>query len=225
MPGHFCFYTENISDTVAWFNEQETKHAIQVLRFNLGDSIEFTDGNGFLYTGKILSIEKNRFSAEITQKNQRSPLEITICVGKLKSSDRMEWLVEKCTEIGIQKLAILQTKNVERSFINIEKLKKTAIAALKQSHGSNLPDIVELNFSESLLLPGEKYIAACKDSESQIIPEKFKRNSVIYIGPEGDFTEQEIEMAISQGAQLISLGKTVLRTETAALVCAAKSIV
>ena len=225
MPGHFTFYSDKIENNFAYFSEQETKHAILVLRFQLGDSIEFTTGNGIYYTGKIVEIQKKSFLASVDSYKELPQRNFVMAVGILKSSDRMEWLVEKCSEIGVKQLIFLKSQNGERSKINLDKLKKTAVAAMKQSHSAWLMDIQEGNF-ESALNTNQvnKYIAYCNSDIVQSLPLKFGNDSIVFIGPEGDFTLGEIESAKSHGFQVIGLGSQILRTETAAIVCASWSL-
>lgn len=225
MPGHFTFYSDKIENDFAYFSEQETKHAILVLRFQLGDSIEFTTGNGIYYTGKIVEIQKKSFLASVDSYKELPQRNFVMAVGILKSSDRMEWLVEKCSEIGVKQLIFLKSQNGERSKINLDKLKKTAVAAMKQSHSAWLMDIQEGNF-ESALNTNQvnKYIAYCNSDIVQSLPLKFGNDSIVFIGPEGDFTLGEIESAKSHGFQVIGLGSQILRTETAAIVCASWSL-
>ena len=225
MPGHFTFYSDKIENNFAYFSEQETKHAILVLRFQLGDYIEFTTGNGIYYSGKIVEIQKKSFLASVDSFKELPQRNFVLAVGILKSSDRMEWLVEKCSEIGVKQLVFLKSQNGERSKINLDKLKKTAVAAMKQSHSAWLMDIQEDNFESALNTNQEnKYIAYCNSDIVQSLPLKFGNDSIVFIGPEGDFTLGEIESAQSHGFQVIGLGSQILRTETAAIVCASWSL-
>jgi 16S rRNA (uracil1498-N3)-methyltransferase len=225
MPGHFTFYSDKIENNLAYFSEQETKHAILVLRFQIDDLIEFTTGNGIYYSGKIVEIQKKSFLAKVEIFKELPQRNFVLAVGILKSSDRMDWLVEKCSEVGVKQLIFLKSQNGERSKINLDKLKKTAIAAMKQSHSAWLMDIQEDNFESALNRNLEnKYIAYCNSDVVQSLPLKFGEDSIVFIGPEGDFTLNEIELAKSHGFQVIGLGSQILRTETAAIVCASWSL-
>jgi len=225
MPGHFTFYSDKIENNLAYFSEQETKHAILVLRFQIDDLIEFTTGNGIYYSGKIVEIQKKSFLAKVEIFKELPQRNFVLAVGILKSSDRMDWLVEKCSEVGVKQLIFLKSQNGERSKINLDKLKKTAIAAMKQSHSAWLMDIQEDNFESALNRNLEnKYIAYCNSDVVQSLPLKFGDDSIVFIGPEGDFTLNEIELAKSHGFQVIGLGSRILRTETAAIVCASWSL-
>ncbi|MFN5889410.1 MAG: RsmE family RNA methyltransferase [Bacteroidota bacterium] len=221
MPGHFTFYSNIISGDVALFDETEFKHAIQVLRYQLGDVISFSDGIGGLYEASVNSIGKREFSAKILSRKAVEPLPTIIMgMGILKSSDRMEWALEKCTELGVTKFWFLKTKNSERSHLNLDRLTKVAISAMKQSHSAYLPELKLLNFEEALRNSEElsigKYIGYCGEADKQpirscIVP------SVFLIGPEGDFSEHEYTLAATNGFLGIEMGKSILRTETAAV--------
>jgi 16S rRNA (uracil1498-N3)-methyltransferase len=129
----------------------------------------------------------------------------------------MEWLVEKAVEIGMKKMIFLHCKNSERSKISLDKLKKVAIAAMKQSHGSWLPDFEVYNFSEALeIYGGGAFIAHCEIGAKEELS-SLKRDSVVFIGPEGDFASDEIELARVKGLKELNLGSRILRTETAGL--------
>ncbi len=221
MPGHFTFYSNTISGDVALFDETEFKHAIQVLRYQMGSVISFTDGIGALYEATINSIGKRDFSAKIGSKTVVEPLpSIILAMGILKSSDRMEWALEKCTELGVSEFWFLKTKNSERSHLNLDRLKKVAISAMKQSHSAYLPQLKSLNFEEAIKLSegisNNKYIAYCGDFDSKPI-----RNSeipaVFFVGPEGDFTESEYQVAVKSGFVGTGLGPSILRSETASV--------
>jgi 16S rRNA (uracil1498-N3)-methyltransferase len=225
MPGHFTFFADSVKGNLATFSEQESKHAILVLRYSVGDSIEFTDGAGKYYHGKIVDALKRGMSAEIQSEVSVEPNTFTLGIGILKSSDRMEWIVEKCTEIGVGKIVFFKSQNSERAKINLEKLKKTAIAALKQSHGSWLPKIEESTFDLAIKMEvDQKYLAFCDEAMISNKPIPFEKNSAVFIGPEGDFTQAEVDYAKEHGVKVIGLGKQILRSETAALVCASWSI-
>jgi 16S rRNA (uracil1498-N3)-methyltransferase len=223
MPGHFTFYTTEISNGIARFDEGETGHAIRSLRYKEGDEICFTDGRGKQYQGNITQIGKKDFHVKVISISDGEPFpKLTIYCGILKSTDRMEWMVEKCTELGISALYFLKTQNSERPVIKTEKLLKTAVAALKQSHRSWLPKIGLCNWDELISSRHEsKFIA--------MIPENGKKNEqtvsesdvAVLIGPEGDFTEAEVSTALSAGFKPLALGSGILRTETAAVTAAA----
>jgi 16S rRNA (uracil1498-N3)-methyltransferase len=148
MPGRFTFYSDSIHANLAEFTDSEYNHMVKVTRFNLGDSIEFTNGNGQIFRGKLIEINKKNCFVEVHETIIQDPPKLRIAMGILKNSDRMEWAVEKCTELGLREMIFLHTQNSERSKINLDRLTKTAISAIKQSHTSYLPRITDLNFKE-----------------------------------------------------------------------------
>lgn len=224
MPGHFTFFTEQIEDGIAYFAESEYRHAIVSLRYQLHDKIQFSDGKGRHYFGEITALNKNTFSAKIEHANAvERTSNYSLAVGIMKSSDRMEWMVEKCTELGAANIYFVKTTNSERSRLNTEKLKKTAIAALKQSHGSWLPLVAEVTWAQVLSNQSQgKYIAAIDAALAlELKNVSLKPESIFLIGPEGDFTGKELQEAIHSGYQPIGLGSHILRTETAAIIAIA----
>lgn len=222
MPGHFTFFTTDIRNDRAFFGESEYGHAIRTLRYREGDAIEFTDGRGTLFFATIAETGKNVFVADISGKREGEPRPaLTVCTGMIKSSDRMEWMVEKCTELGVAALYFVKTRKSERDRLNSEKLQKTAIAALKQCHRTWLPQTGEISWADILKMLGGRYIAAIpRNSKPQpYIP--LKSPHTLLVGPEGDFTSEELEAAIKSGFIPVTLGSAVLRTETAVVAAVA----
>lgn len=224
MPGHFSFFTQNIQENEAVFDENETRHAIQALRYKVGDNIYFTDGLGNRYQGSIKHIEKQRFTASISEKIQVQGLpELTIAVGIIKHTDRLEWLVEKCTELGVKRLVFIQTDNTEKQSLNEERMRKVAIAALKQSQGSRLPLMETLPFATVLGEAHEsRLICHCRNeiTIATACKETLAGDCLVLIGPEGDFTSKEVQMAATAGFSDYPLGTLILRTETACMAIA-----
>lgn len=226
MPGHFTFFTHHVSDGIAFFDESETRHAISALRYGPGQEIEFTDGSGNYFTGVISDIGKREFQARINSQHQPSGLPaIRLAIGIIKHADRLEWLIEKCTEMGVAGIYLMKTVNSEKSRINADRLHRVAVSALKQSHGCRLPEISVLDFSEVLGISAEKkYIAHCRsDIETMNLP-PLAGDSLVLIGPEGDFTREEVNTALQSGFTGVKLGNTVLRSETAGMVVAAAGL-
>ena len=219
MPGHFTFYSETIVDNFAVFSESESKHISQVLRYQVGDEIEFTDGKGKMFYGNIDSIENRVVKVRVENKVEFSVPKTTIAVGILKNSDRMEWLVEKATELGVHSIFWMTTDNTERSKLNIDKHKKTAISAMKQSHSTWLPIIQMVSF-KSIIESNSyntKLISHCQGELDELKSGNFSGNTLVLIGPEGDFSSQEVTIAVNLGFNPIGLGTRILRTETAVL--------
>jgi 16S rRNA (uracil1498-N3)-methyltransferase len=226
MPGHFSFFTQNIQNNVAVFDENETRHAIQALRYQAGDEISFSDGLGNRYKGNISQIEKRAFQVTITQKETPAYLPaLHLAVGIIKHADRLEWLVEKCTELGVKSISLMQTRNSEKSKINPERLQKVAIAAIKQCHGYRLPEIHVKKWQEILQENHtNRLICHCHSDmqEPNTTAEVLTGDCLVLLGPEGDFTSEEVQQAMDRGFQFYSLGKLVLRTETACMAVAAR---
>lgn len=220
------FYAPNIKDTPI-LPESDSQHCVRVLRMKEGDTIEIIDGKGCRYTCRLIDAHPKRAHVEIID-CATIPLtwnyNITIAVAPTKHLDRMEWMVEKLTEIGINQIIPLLCRHSERKEIKVERLEKIAISAMKQSLKTTLPIITPMmSFKEVVqkINPEQKYIAYCDTS----IPRKLFSNeyiahkdTIILIGPEGDFSIEEIQLALNNNYQPISLGDNRLRTETAAIV-------
>ena len=206
------------------FSKEESIHISKVLRKVPGDKIKVTDGNGLKWTGKLIhnlnnNTEVEKINSEII-KDIRYDLEIAIA--PTKRNEKIEWFIEKAIEIGVKKIHFIKTDNSERRKINLIRLRKIAISAMKQSKQFYLPEINEIISYKKFLNDTndkQKLIAHCVDyNKTHIagISLDFKP-LVILIGPEGDFSQNEIKAAISKNYLPISLGENRLRTETAAL--------
>lgn len=224
MPGKFTFYSESIDDRYLVLDETEARHAVQVLRFQVGNEIEVSNGNGNKYIARIIEIEKRSLKAEILRVAHYKQSRVNLAVGILKNSDRMEWLVEKCTELGCASIGFLETKNSERSKVNLERLQKTAIAAMKQSHGAWIPKIQLIKWQQVIETDiSLKFIAYCDLEDGISVTNHphalFKKEGeiLICIGPEGDFTPDEFNNAVNHGFNSLNLGDRILRAETAAI--------
>lgn len=225
MPGHFTFYCNKIEGEIAYFEEAEAKHAIQVLRYVNGDEIWFTNGQGSRFKGVIDGAKKTGFQAKIVETFLVDPpVELCLLMAILKAGDRMEWAMEKCTELGVTEFLLFQSDHGERGKANLDRLKKVALSAMKQSHGAWLPNVQTCSFQEALnkfAALDSRYIAYCGDAEKSVMGE-ICLPAAVMIGPEGDFSEREMGMAFSKGWKALALGNQILRTETAAVsVCAA----
>lgn len=217
MPGHFTFYCNQIDGDLAQFDDTEAKHVLQVLRYGIGDEIFFTDGAGHRFRGVIIQGNKQGFQARIEERTMvPKPVELHVCVAILKSGDRMEWAVEKCTELGVSSVVFFPSDNGERGKVNLQRMQKVAISAMKQSHGAWLPNLSQSNFSDVVLGGGDmrKYMAYCGDAEKVSVGEVALPASIL-IGPEGDFSPRELMLATESGWIPLDLGSQILRTETA----------
>jgi len=218
------FYAPDI-DSVPELPEDESLHCARVLRLKKDDPITITDGKGFFYSANIVDIRSKHCLVYVTkrwQQNISRNYSIHIAVAPTKNMDRMEWFVEKATEIGIDTITCLHCYHSERNGIKLQRLYKTAISAIKQSQQALLPRINEMtDFHEFITSnrKGTKMIAHCKDNGKQLIKNIYTpgRDALILVGPEGDFSTDEINAALSAGFVPVSLGDSRLRTETAAL--------
>jgi 16S rRNA (uracil1498-N3)-methyltransferase len=224
MPGHFTFYCNKIEGDLAFFDEVESKHAIQVLRYGVGDEIHFTNGAGLSMRGTIENASKGGFSVRIIESIQiNKPLELHMLMAILKAGDRMEWACEKITELGVTQFTLFQSDHGERGKVNLERLQKVALSAMKQSHGAWMPQIKVVTFKEAMEMAKHlacKYIAYCGEGEKAGMAE-VKLPVAVMIGPEGDFSVKEFEAAQNQGWKPLDLGEQILRTETAVVAVAA----
>jgi 16S rRNA (uracil1498-N3)-methyltransferase len=206
--------------------EEESQHCARVLRLKNGDSITVTDGKGFLYKAILTEMHPRHCRVGITEKLKSQPLwnvDIHVAVSPTKNMDRMEWFVEKATEIGINSITCLRCRHSERREIKLQRLNKIAVSAMKQSRKTALPEINGIvDFREFIAHRTEdcKMIGYCPEGEKSLIKDICRpgKSAVILIGPEGDFSPEEITAARSAGFAPVSLGKSRLRTETAALV-------
>ena len=224
MPGHFTFYCNRMEGNLAYFDEVESKHAIQVLRYGLGDEIQFTNGQGMRMKGVIEMANKQGFQATVTHTEAvERPSELHILMAILKAGDRMEWACEKITELGVSSFTLFQSDHSERAKVNMERMKKVVLSAMKQSHGSWLPTVEVLPFQEAINSHPhikQKYIAHCGVGDKVSMLEVLTPSAVM-IGPEGDFSQKEVESAEKAGWLPLNLGEQILRTETAAVAVAA----
>ena len=220
------FYCPDM-ESVPVLPESDSKHAVRVLRMHEGDLLQVIDGRGHAFDCRLTAAHPKKAVLEIIAKRDM-PLPwdycITVAVAPTKSMDRMEWMVEKLTEIGINRIVPLKCEHSERKDIKTERLKKVAVAAMKQSLKSVLPQIDEMTPMRDFLTrqhPDQKFIAYCDDiHQRQELACRYiaGKSATILIGPEGDFSPDEIRAAIESGFQPITLGANRLRTETAALV-------
>lgn len=221
------FYDAHIKPTDENFtlSEEESKHIVRVLRMKEGDQIGLLNGKGGTFTCEITDAHPKRCSLRIVNHSQQKEVDydIHIAIGPTKQLDRMEWFVEKATEIGVTEITLIACKNQERSKVKLERLQKKAISAMKQSHRSFLPIINELTDVKTFIKNNPNgLIAHCYEDPRETFKASFRgKNCPILIGPEGDFTKEEIDFALENGYKTITLGENRLRTETAGVyVCA-----
>ena len=220
------FYQPDIMKGASFLTEEESKHCIKVLRHTVGDTLDVIDGNGAKFNVRITGANPKKTTFDIIshERNPDLPYYIHIGIAPTKQVERTEWFLEKAIEIGVDEISFFFGRHSERKNINIERMNKKAISAMKQSLKFQLPSIKLYQNLESLLshIPENhsKYIGYVDFNNPLQLKEAAKVNesSVVLIGPEGDFNQEELEMAISKGFKKVSLGPSRLRTETAGLV-------
>ena len=208
------------------FDKIESKHIVRVLRKKENDILDITNGNGLLFKAKITLANDKRCIAEIIQVEEKDKLwgyYLHIAIAPTKNNDRLEWFLEKATEIGIDEITPIICQNSERKIVKQERLEKIIQSAMKQSLKFTLPKLNEpIKFNDFIDqdFNGKKCIAHCEDDEKTLLKTlvNTKEKITILIGPEGDFSTQEIKKALSKKFIPISLGESRLRTETAGLV-------
>jgi len=221
------FYLPDLSKKhkVADFNKEESKHIYKVLRKKIGDDLQITNGKNTLFNGTISAISKSNCSVTIKQVIEKSPLPYSLHIGisLLKSNERFEWFLEKASEIGVTEITPLICNRTEKKFINENRFKKILVSSMKQSLKTHLPklnslsnlkDFIEIKHKEDL------FIAHCNESKKELLIKSInlKSSYLILIGPEGDFTNEEVKKCNNKKFQNVSLGDARLRAETAGII-------
>lgn len=220
------FYAPDIEQTLS-LPESDSQHCVRVLRRRPGDIIEVIDGRGNAFTCRLVDAHSKHASVEIVEKrNQPLPwsYNITIAVAPTKLMDRMEWMVEKLVELGVNRIVPLLCDHSERKEIKTERLEKIAVSAMKQSLKATMPIIDPMTsikeFVASVGSDSAKFVAYCDKSIDRVLLSRSceqNRDTIVLIGPEGDFSPSEIKMLLANGFKPVSLGDCRLRTETAAV--------
>ena len=213
--------------------EEDSKHCVKVLRMGEGNTIEVVDGNGNLYTCRISMAHPKRCAIEVLDKEQQPPHwghRIVLAIAPTKNLDRIEWLVEKCVEMGVDRIIPLRCHNSERTVLKTERLKKIMVAAMKQSLKATLPQLDEMTSIMDVIaegVEGTRCIAYCDAmlprEQRRTLPSVYRPGSdvMVLIGPEGDFSPEEVQAATAAGFVPVTLGESRLRTETAGLMAVA----
>ena len=218
-------YTPDIQ-THAELPEEEAAHAVRVLRLQAGDEVMLTDGKGCFYRAEISTATNKRCLVNILETLPQAPLwkgHLHIAMAPTKNMDRTEWFAEKATEIGFDELTFLNCRFSERKVIKTERVEKIVVSAVKQSLKARKPVVNEMTDFRRFMereFTGQKFIAHCYEGEKPLLRDVLRKDedAVVLIGPEGDFSPEEVALAAEKGFQAVSLGKSRLRTETAALV-------
>ncbi|MCF8460153.1 MAG: 16S rRNA (uracil(1498)-N(3))-methyltransferase [Flavobacteriales bacterium] len=214
------FYQPQLQDGLLELGEEETRHAVRVLRLNMGDTIGVIDGKGISAKAEITEISKRSCSFRILEKStEEASILPKIAIAPTKSTDRFEWFLEKAVEIGVSEICPILCSNSERRVLKLDRCEKILLAAMKQSQRNWLPKLHELTPIETFVQNAETplLLAHCRDGQKVGLTNQLQTDSWIMIGPEGDFTLEEIEAALKSGATQIDLGKSRLRTETAGI--------
>jgi 16S rRNA (uracil1498-N3)-methyltransferase len=219
------FFTQKIENGFAVFEEEEGRHLTSVLRKKTGDLLQFTDGKGFFYEAELTDAGKRQVLARIVSKTEAAilrPARLHMAIAPTKQMERLEWFLEKATEIGVDEITPLLCKRSERDTIRLDRLEKILVSAMKQSLRAWLPKLNQpTRFQDFVKKSGEaqKRLAWCSDEPLPHLKNTLSPNQdvVIAIGPEGDFSPEEVQFALANGFQGVSLGQARLRTETAGL--------
>jgi 16S rRNA (uracil1498-N3)-methyltransferase len=220
------FYAPDLNPILHTLPEEESKHITRVLRMGTGDIVFLADGQGTLAEAQIVDPSPKKCSVRIikTEKEyNKRPFHLHIAIAPTKNIDRFEWFLEKSTEIGIDEITPLLCEHSERNRLNPDRLQKVLVAAMKQSLKAYLPELHEpADFNKFVSIPfeGEKFIAYCGEEEMAELTKVHRQGAktLILIGPEGDFSVNEVGIARNAEFHPISLGKSRLRTETAGIV-------
>lgn len=226
------FYKEDIdaNTTTVVLDEDTSKHVVQVLRMKNGEQLQLTDGKGNLFTCKITDNNRKRCAVAITQTTHHQPpsINITIAISLLKNNTRFEWFLEKATEIGVTEIIPLRCSRTEKTAFKFERMNSILISAMLQSQQTYLPVLHQPKQFNQVAVQtytnSVKYIAHCEEASTKTFLHQhistLANQHIILIGPEGDFTPNEIELALQNNFIPVSLGDTRLRTETAGIVAA-----
>jgi len=223
------FYAEELTTGTTQYvlNEETSKHVVQVLRMKIGEQLQLTDGKGNLFTAAIIDDNRKRCQVKIetTQQQPAAKKQISIAISLVKNNTRFEWFLEKATEIGVTEIIPLICERTEKQSFRHDRMKGILVSAMLQSQQCWLPNLHEATkFTELIKRSAhqQKFIAHCEEDKKQPINQYINQSTdqLICIGPEGDFSKEEIALALKNGFIPVALGDTRLRTETAGIVAA-----
>ncbi len=220
------FNIEKSNSQTIKLSEEESKHAIKVLRLKICDLVHLIDGEGGFYLAKLISDNSKSCQFSVIEKHEnyhKMPYFLHIAIAPTKNIERLEWFLEKSTEIGISEITPLLCEHSERKIVKNDRLERVIVSAAKQSVKAFFPklnSLQEFNLLVTSKFDGEKYIAHCNKQDLPLLKNviSLKGKSLILIGPEGDFSPKEVSFALENGFKEISLGTSRLRTETAGIV-------
>ena len=223
------FFSNDIDNQIIILDNDESRHCIKVMRHKVGDLIKIVDGLGNLYSGNLVSFNKNSCAIQINDKTEnykKRNQHIHIGISPIKNQDRLEWFIEKSVEIGIDEITLIDCDRTLRKKIKIDRLNKIAITAMKQSLKAYIPkinDVISVNDFIMYNQSSSKFICHLDNDDRRDVfyykddIKKYKNVSIL-IGPEGDFSASEIELAVDNNFLCVTLGNSRLRTETAGVV-------
>lgn len=222
------FFAYNITPGRIQLEADEAHHALKVKRLNIGDAIEVTNGAGWVGFGQLVKGHPRRCEIDIFSVQHIEPPVhcLKLVVGITKTTERMEWMIEKCVELGVQEISFTTMDRTQRSNVNLERLEKKAIGAIKQSKQAYLPHLTASSGLQEALSPEPDSPIFIADVEAKIdaksaLTQKPIKKTIVIIGPEGGFSAEEQQVFLERRAQKINLGPSTLRTETAAIyICA-----
>ena len=222
------FYVPD-ADKLTELPAEEANHAIKVLRLKEGDELMLMDGKGSFYRAEVTLVSNHHCMYRIVERQPQQPQwegRVHLAIAPTKMNDRIEWMAEKATEVGIDELSFLNCQFSERRNLKTERIKKIVVAAVKQSHKAWMPVVNELEPFRQFISrqsSGHRYIAHCYNEVPRVnLFDELCRldaseDALVLVGPEGDFSIDEVRYAVSQGFVSVDLGKSRLRTETAGL--------
>ncbi|TVR42093.1 MAG: 16S rRNA (uracil(1498)-N(3))-methyltransferase [Bacteroidia bacterium] len=221
------FFSDQVQSNLLTLSAEESRHCIKVLRLREGDPVLLTNGRGTLCTGRLVSEDPRSCNIEIVSREEeygKRPFSLHMAVAPTKQIDRFEWFLEKATECGIDRITPVICAHSERQVVKPERLEKILLSAMKQSARAYLPVLEPTvpfhTFLEQLnALPENSFIAHCGQGKKHRLDNDFHKmkDTLIMVGPEGDFSKEEVDAALLKGFRAISMGQHRLRTETAAV--------
>jgi len=223
------FYEENVEQPIHVLSEETARHCIQVLRMKEGEQLQLTDGKGNSFTAIIITANKKNCEVRIeaSSRELRAASNVAIAISLLKNSSRLEWFMEKATEIGISEIIPLICDHTEKQNFRFDRMQNILVSAMLQSQQTWLPQLHQPKRFDDFIredFDGLQLIAHCAKGEkyslSILINQHSDQNKLIVIGPEGDFSNEEIKASLEKKFMPVTLGNTRLRTETAGIVAA-----